>query len=185
MTGRAWPGRGTAELARLRLGQRDDLRDGRRLHTLGCTTSRPSASSTWAIGTKSLTGSNGSDFIRCTLTACMMLLIRIVAIVRRLGHRVRADVAAGAGAVLDHDRLAPRVGELLADQAREGVGDTADGECADDADRPVRIGRRLGQCGCCGQRLAPATFAARRAVSVSWAGCPQRFSQLFALSMLS
>src|SRR6185503_853982 len=58
-----------------------------------------------------------------------------VAIGRRLGDHVRADVAARAGAVLDEDRLAPGLGPAIADQTRIDVGDAAHGKRHDDPDR--------------------------------------------------
>ena len=66
-----------------------------------------------------------------------------VAIRRRLGDNVRADVSACSGPIVDDDRLAPRFGELSADLAPERVGDAADRERHHDADRLVGIGRCL------------------------------------------
>src|SRR5439155_7537192 len=57
------------------------------------------------------------------------------AIGRRFGASATADVHAAAGAVLDHDRLTPALGQLLADRAHENVADaTGRGRC-DDPDR--------------------------------------------------
>ena len=47
--------------------------------------------------------------------------VQRVAVGRRLRGLRRADIAAGAGAVLDHDLLAPHLAELLADDARQRV----------------------------------------------------------------
>ena len=51
--------------------------------------------------------------------------------------RLRADVAAGAGLVLDHDRLVPALAQLLADDARQHVDAGAGRERHDDEDRAV------------------------------------------------
>ena len=67
-----------------------------------------------------------------------------VAVGRGLGDQLRADVAAGAGPVVDDDRLAPCVGELLRDGAGEDVGGAARRERHDEADRLRRIGLRPG-----------------------------------------
>jgi hypothetical protein len=64
--------------------------------------------------------------------------------------RLGADIAAGAGAVLDHEGLPEMVGQPLADQARGDVDATPGGETGDDFRRPCRIierGRRLRQDG--------------------------------------
>ena len=66
-----------------------------------------------------------------------------VAIGRGLGDDLRADVAVGAGLVLDDDRLAPRFRELLADRAREDVRRAARRVRHDDADRLCGIGLRV------------------------------------------
>ena len=63
---------------------------------------------------------------------------------RRLGDELRADRARGAGAVLDHDRLAQGLVQPLAQRARHYVGCAAGGEGHDEADRPVRIARLCG-----------------------------------------
>ena len=65
-----------------------------------------------------------------------------IAIGRLARDVFRRDPAAGAGLVLDHDRLLEDVGELLPDQARENVVAATGGEADDDADRLVRESRR-------------------------------------------
>jgi len=57
----------------------------------------------------------------------------------------RADLRVGAGAVLDHDLLAPDFRQLPCDAARQHVGGAAGGKRADDANRLGRIGLRLGR----------------------------------------
>ena len=61
-----------------------------------------------------------------------------VAVGRRLGDEVGAEVAAGAGLVLDDEGLAERLAELRREGAREDVGRPAGRERHDDADRLVR-----------------------------------------------
>ncbi|MCY1244225.1 hypothetical protein D9M72_572880 [compost metagenome] len=63
-----------------------------------------------------------------------------VAIGRRLGDRVDADVAAGTGAVLHHDGAAEALGPGIRDQARGDVGAAAGGIRHDQADRALGIG---------------------------------------------
>ena len=59
-----------------------------------------------------------------------------VAVGRRFDDFLRADHAAGAGAVLDHDRLAELLLQHVADQARRHVGGPSGAEGNDDPDRP-------------------------------------------------
>ena len=59
-----------------------------------------------------------------------------VAVLGRLGDGVRANGAAGSGAVLDDHPLAEPGGELLGEQAGQGVGRAAGGEGQHHADRP-------------------------------------------------
>ena len=66
-----------------------------------------------------------------------------VAVGRRLGGGLRADIAAGAGAVLHHDVLAPGLGELLRDDAAERVDGAAGRERDDHAHRAVGIALRF------------------------------------------
>ena len=58
-----------------------------------------------------------------------------MAVLVGLGHHVGADIAAGAGLVLDHDRLADGVLQLGADQPRQDVGGAAGRKRHDDAHR--------------------------------------------------
>ena len=67
-----------------------------------------------------------------------------IAVGRRLRGRGGADIAAGAGAVLDHHVLAPGLAELLRHDAAERVDGAAGGKRNQDADRPVGIGLRHG-----------------------------------------
>ena len=62
-----------------------------------------------------------------------------VAVGRALRDEIGADVAVRAGLVLDHDRLAPDLGELRPDLAREDVGGAAGRVGHDDADRLGRV----------------------------------------------
>ena len=62
-----------------------------------------------------------------------------------LGDHVGADIAVGAGAVVDDDLLAECFAEFLADGARQRVGRTAGSVGHDQPDRFVRIG--LGMAG--------------------------------------
>jgi hypothetical protein len=64
-----------------------------------------------------------------------------VAVGRGLGDALGRHVAAGAGHVLDHDRLAPGFGELVAHHPRNRVGGTAGHEADQDAERLVGIAR--------------------------------------------
>src|SRR5262249_15952574 len=64
---------------------------------------------------------------------------------RRLGDRFGGDVAAGAGPVLDHDRLGQGLGELRLEHAREGVVHAPRRKGGDQLDRLVRPGLALGR----------------------------------------
>src|SRR6185369_7496255 len=57
-----------------------------------------------------------------------------IAVGRRLGDRLRPDIAAGAGAVLDHDGLPKHFGHAAANRARDYVTGTARRECGNEAD---------------------------------------------------
>src|SRR5262245_18148566 len=65
-----------------------------------------------------------------------------VAVWRRLHDYLGSDIGAGAHPILDDERLAEALGELLADQARDHVGSAAGGITDNDAHRPRRIGLR-------------------------------------------
>jgi hypothetical protein len=76
-----------------------------------------------------------------------------VAVGRRLGDALDRDVAAGPGDVLDHDRLTPGLGELVAKEPRGDVGRHTGREADDDPDRLLgvvrlreRSARRQPQC---------------------------------------
>ena len=58
-----------------------------------------------------------------------------VAVGRGLRHRIGAEIAAGAGLVLHHHRLAEALAEFSADKARERVGGAAGGERNHEGDR--------------------------------------------------
>src|SRR5215468_1184200 len=61
---------------------------------------------------------------------------------RRLHDYLGSDIGAGARPILDDERLAEALGELLADQARDNVSSAAGGITDNDAHRPRRIGLR-------------------------------------------
>ena len=82
-----------------------------------------------------------------------------VAVGRRARDRAGADVAGGAGAVLDHDRLAHRLMQMLADDARQDVGRAAGRPRHDQRDRTARIGLREGGRG--GEAREPASAERR------------------------
>jgi hypothetical protein len=62
-----------------------------------------------------------------------------VAVGRGLRHRLRADVAAGAAAVVDEHRLAEDLRQPRRDAAGDGVGPAAGGEGHDEPDRLVGV----------------------------------------------
>jgi hypothetical protein len=65
-----------------------------------------------------------------------------IAVGRTLRQRIGRDVARGAGAVLDHDRLAEPVLQLRAQHARDDVGRPAGGKAHQHANRFGRKGLR-------------------------------------------
>src|ERR1041384_7452547 len=67
-----------------------------------------------------------------------------VAIGRRLGDHLGADVAAGARAILDDELLAEALRQPLTHQARLDVGGPSGRKADDDAHRPRWIGLRPG-----------------------------------------
>ena len=64
-----------------------------------------------------------------------------VAVGRRLGHQLGADIAAGTGLVVDDHLLAPRLGEVLRHDAAQQVGRSGRRERHHHADLLVGIGR--------------------------------------------
>ena len=67
-----------------------------------------------------------------------------VAVGRALRDRAAADGAAGAAAVVDHDRLAEHLAHLVGDDAPDDGGAAAGRERHDQRDRPVGIVLRAG-----------------------------------------
>jgi hypothetical protein len=61
---------------------------------------------------------------------------------RRFGDHIPGDVAVGTGVVVDDDRLAQELRELLAHDARRDVGRTARGNGHDELDDARRILRQ-------------------------------------------
>ena len=64
-----------------------------------------------------------------------------VAVRRRLGDEIAADVAVGTRAVVDHHLLAERLGEMLPDQPRQDIAGAADRKRHHHPDLALRIGR--------------------------------------------
>ena len=62
-----------------------------------------------------------------------------VAVRRRARRQLHADIAGGAGSVVDHQRLAERLFHRRLDQPDGEIGGAARGERHDDVDRPRRI----------------------------------------------
>ena len=69
-----------------------------------------------------------------------------VAVGRSGRHRMRADRAARAGAIFDHDRLAKRGAELVGDRARDDIAGAACRVGNDHLDGPARIGLAPTRC---------------------------------------
>ena len=66
-------------------------------------------------------------------------------------ERLRGELAAGAGLVLDDDRLAEHLAQPLGQQPGDGIGAAAGGEADQQPDRAaVGAGRRPGGGGQCG-----------------------------------
>ena len=122
------------ELARIGLGERDQLPDRFRRHAL--------------VHQHDL-GDRGQQRDRLEIALRMVAEIGIdhgvhrhgavvrhqegVAVGRRLRGGFRADDHRRTGAILDHDRFAPQLGELARDHARGGVDRAARGGRHDDA----------------------------------------------------
>ena len=88
-----------------------------------------------------------------------------VAVGRRLGERIGREIAARAGAILHHHRLAELLGELVAEEPGQGVDGAAGRERHDDADGPVRIALRQRAAGRKRQRQTARSQAQRGAGS--------------------
>ena len=71
-----------------------------------------------------------------------------IAVGRCLGDAIAGNVGAGAGNVLDHHRLAPRLRELVSDHPRNEIGGPGRRETHDDPDRLVRIARLRDRVAC-------------------------------------
>jgi len=93
---------------------------------------------------KSLNGSNGSG-VECRRDdeAAEARNHQRVAVGRRARDRFLADDAAGAGPILDHERLAQGGTELVRHDAGEQVGGAGGRERYHDLHRPGRPGRGL------------------------------------------
>ena len=65
-----------------------------------------------------------------------------VAVGGRLHHQIHADVAVGAGTILDHEGLAEGFAEILGESAREKIDRTSRRAGGDDANRVARPGLR-------------------------------------------
>jgi len=84
-----------------------------------------------------------------------------VAIWRGTRDRLRGGRRIAAGAILDHDRLAPVFAQFLADKARDQVGRPAGREGHHQSYRAVRVGFGVivRQClGCKRERASPPTM---------------------------
>ena len=114
------------ELARVGLRQRDQLGDrvGREVEPrhqhVGHRPQDGDSGEVLARVERQLGVEGGGDGVRGDRVEADRVAIR-----SRLGDDVRADIAAGAGAVLDDELLARQFGEFLADDARESVGRAA------------------------------------------------------------
>jgi hypothetical protein len=120
------------------------------------------AIATWLTGVKSVSVLYGRRVLIYGPIECVL----VVAI--SLGGHVRADRAAGAGAVVDHDLLAHAGAHLLRDGACQQVGRAAGREGHDQADRLAGIG--VGQCGRGGQ-AKPAAKADAEAAQPGFHTC--------------
>jgi hypothetical protein len=65
--------------------------------------------------------------IRCSAVVRIGDAQQRIAVGRGLGHRIHADAAVGARAVVDHDALRQCVGQRVADGAQHHVDDAACG----------------------------------------------------------
>ena len=94
-----------------------------------------------------------------------------VAVLGRQRHVLVGDVAAGAGLVLDDHRLAERLGQRVADDARRGVDHAARRVRHDQRDGLAREGLRTGSGASQGQGREQGEAAGQHAgVSCGWVG---------------
>ena len=130
----ARPGRAVGDGPRLGLGQRDQLLHVARRHLAvdrqrhGHAGRHRHADEGRAEVIAGLVGHGGVDRM-----AAHRAHQQRVAVGSRLGHVLRADLAAGAGLVLDHHALAQIVAQVLGVDARGGVGGAAGREGHDHA----------------------------------------------------
>jgi hypothetical protein len=75
-----------------------------------------------------------------------------VAVGRGAREAADADIAAGAGDILDHQRLTERGAHRLGEDARQRVGRAAGGKRRDHGDGPRRIALRLRTADACDER---------------------------------
>ncbi len=102
-----------------------------------------------------------------------------VAVGRRLGQRIHADIAARAALVLDHPLLAGDLRHLGAEDAGQGVGGAAGRERVDVADRLVGVGHlggRRSPGAASARSIRPARRAARRRLFAVFTWFPPRSS---------
>ena len=145
MAGGAVTLRGEIELARMRFGKRDQLLHGGRLllrrhrqHQRHGGDERDRHETVRIVG--ELLVKRLVDGERRRIGEQQRIAVR-----RGLGRLFGADIAAGAGPVVDDHRLAPFLRQLLRHHAHQRVGRGARRRRHDDLDRPRRIGLRLAQ----------------------------------------
>ena len=133
--------RGVVQLAGIRLGDRDQLLHRVRLDIADATTSTPGTSTTCVTAMKSLVGATLQlrEHRRVDRDGADVAEEDGVAVGRGLRRRVQADVARGAGAVLDHDLLAEQLGQARLQDAADEVRRAAGRERHDHAHRLVGV----------------------------------------------
>ena len=100
--------------------------------------------------------------------------IKRVAVRRRLRHHFGADIAAGAGPVVDDDLLVPRLGEFLSDQARHQINAAAGSKGDDEADRAGGVGLRIHD-GRAGNRKQKYCNSAKHAIHVGFSSSIENY----------
>ena len=136
---------GVAELAGIGPGMRDQLGRASSPAPSGLITSTLACAPTQGDRREVLLGVEAGALVelRHWRRGCRSWRAGGVAVGRRARDHLAGDIAAGAGAVLDHDRLAERLLEPLAEDARHHVARAAGREAEHERDRPRRIGLRL------------------------------------------